>query len=75
LDLNAYKLQVVQATAPGGKMGNNQFAVTMLQKLDKDKFLRTVVFSGEATFHVSRKVNDHCIQLGNRTPSHCSGAH
>uniref|UniRef100_T1INH3 Uncharacterized protein n=1 Tax=Strigamia maritima TaxID=126957 RepID=T1INH3_STRMM len=35
----------------------------MLNRMDEDhKFLRQIIFSDEATFHVSGKVNRHNVQ-------------
>jgi hypothetical protein len=40
----------VQVTTPDGRISRDQFAVTMLQKLDEDnEFLRKVTFSDETT--------------------------
>jgi hypothetical protein len=42
----------------------NQYAVSILEKLDEDNyFLREVMFSHEATFYVSEKVNKHNVHF------------
>jgi hypothetical protein len=53
---------VVQAITPDDRVARKEFAVTMLEKLDEDNdFLRKIMFSDEATFHVSGKVNKQNI--------------
>jgi hypothetical protein len=43
---------------PGDWVAHNEAAVSMLEKLVKDnKFLMKAIFSDEAAFHFSRKVN------------------
>jgi hypothetical protein len=40
----------LQVTTPDGKISRDQFAVTMLEKLDEDnEFLKNVTFSDETT--------------------------
>jgi hypothetical protein len=47
---------------PDDRIAHNQFAVTMLQTLDKNnEFLRKITFSDEAIFQVSGKVNKQNI--------------
>jgi len=41
--------------------------VSMLEKLVKDKFLRKAIFSNEAAFHFSRKVNEVFTLAGQNT--------
>ena len=57
LRLHAYKLQIVQALKPGDYPHRAAFAEEILQRIDDDNdYLNSVVFSDEATFHVSGKV-------------------
>jgi hypothetical protein len=43
---------------PDDRVACKEFAVTMLEKLDKDnKFLRNIMFPHKATFYISGKVN------------------
>ena len=50
---------------PGDWVAQKKAAVSMLEKLDKDnKFLSKAIFSGEAAFHFSRKVNKWNIHIG-----------
>jgi hypothetical protein len=43
---------VVQTITPDDRVPHKDFAVTMLEKLDGNKFLRKIMFSEEATFDV-----------------------
>jgi hypothetical protein len=45
------------AIMPDDRLAHKELAVSMLEKLDKDKFLRKVMFSDEGTVHVSGRVN------------------
>jgi hypothetical protein len=38
---------------PDDIIAHKQFAATMLEKLDEDKFLRKIMFSDETSFHTS----------------------
>jgi hypothetical protein len=56
---------VIQEITPDNRVARKEFAMTMLEKLDEDKeFQRKIMFSDEATFHVSGKVNKQRKQLG-----------
>ena len=70
LRLHAYKLQIVQALKPDDHPRRAAFAKGILQRIDDDNdYLNSVVFSDEATFHVSGKVNKHNIQIwGSENP-------
>ena len=64
LRLHAYKLQIVQALKPGNHPRRAAFAEEILKRIDDDNdYLKSVVFSDEATFHVFRKVNKHNIRI------------
>jgi hypothetical protein len=55
---------VIQAITPDDRAARKEFAVTIFEKLDEDKeFLRKIMFSGEATFHISGKVNKHNVRM------------
>jgi hypothetical protein len=60
LQLRAYEIQLVQKLRENGKPVRHTFALEMLSLLDdNDAFMKHVVFSDDATFHVSGKVNRH----------------
>ena len=64
LRLYAYKLQIVQALKPDDHPRRAAFVEEILQRIDDDNdYLNSVVFSDEATFHVSGKVNKHNIRI------------
>jgi hypothetical protein len=63
LCLRAYKLQVVQAITTD-ESSRKEFTVAMLAKLGEDnEFLRKIMFSDEATFHISGKVNKQNVRI------------
>jgi hypothetical protein len=50
---------------PDDKVPHKESAMAMLEKLDEDKeFLRTLVFSEDAIFDVSGKINKQSVQMG-----------
>ena len=64
LRLHAYKLQIVQALKQDDYPRRTAFTEEVLQRIDDDNdYLNSVVFSDEATFHVSGKVNKHNIRI------------
>jgi hypothetical protein len=57
-------VQIVQEIKHNDKPLREQFAVDLLQRIDQDEhFLRNVVFSNEATFYMSGKVNRHNCRI------------
>ena len=70
LRLHAYKLHTVQTLKPDDHPRRAAFAEEILQRIDDDNdYLNNVVFSDEATFYVSRKVNNHNIRIwGSENP-------
>jgi hypothetical protein len=57
---------VVQVITPEDRISRNQFAVTMLERLDEDnEFLRKIMFSDETKFHRFRDGEQtKCTHLG-----------
>jgi hypothetical protein len=70
LRLTAYKIQLVQKLRENDKPVHHTFALKMLSRLDDDNaFMKRTVFSDEATFHVSSKMNRHkCRIWGSENP-------
>lgn len=70
LRLHAYKLQIVQSLKPDDKPRRFQFAQDILSDVEADEnYLRRWIFSDEATFYVSGKVNRHnCRIWGSENP-------
>jgi hypothetical protein len=70
LRLRAYKIQLVQKLRENDKPVRHTFTLEMLsRKDDDDAFMKHMVFSDEATFHVSGKVNRHNWRIwGSKNP-------
>lgn len=70
LQLYAYKLQILQALKPDDKLRRYEFACEMIERIDQNPdFLSGVMFSDEATFHVSGTVNTHNVRIwGSQNP-------
>lgn len=70
LHLHPYKIQMAQHLYPADEDRRKEFAMDMLARLDEDpSFLSNIVYSDEATFHVSGKVNRHnCRIWGSEKP-------
>ena len=66
LRLHAYKLQIVQALKPDDHHRRAAFAEEILQRIDDNDYLNSVVFSDEATFHVSGKSISTIFEYGDQ---------
>lgn len=75
LRFKPYKLQLVQALREGDKRKRKEFCVEMLDKLDEDDFDDRLVFSDEATFHTSGKVNKHNVRIWGKENPHGTVEH
>ena len=64
LHFHAHKVQILQALMPEDKPRRVEFATLMLERIDADNdYLIKVCFSDEATFHTSRNVKRHNVQI------------
>jgi hypothetical protein len=63
LQFKPYRLQLVQALRPKDKRKRVEFCNRMLQNMEDDTFLPLLIFSDEATFHPSEKVNRQNVRL------------
>lgn len=71
LRLTAYKIQLVHHIKPADKLKRYDFAVSMLDKIDDNNgFLKSVIFSDEASFHVNGHVNRHNCRIWGSEPPH-----
>jgi transposase len=72
-----YKLQILQHITENDKVVRKEFAMTMLDKVDEENdFLTRIMFSDEATFHVSGKVNKQNVRIwGSENPKFTRRAH
>ena len=60
LRLKAYKLSIVQNLTNADKVVRKEFCMQMFQRIQENgKFLDSVNFGDESTFHVSGRVNTH----------------
>jgi len=58
-----YRLQLVQALRPNYKRKGVEFCDRMLQNMEDDTCLPRLIFSDEAKFHLSGKVNQHNVHI------------
>lgn len=70
LQFHAYKLQILQEIKPDDRPKRESFGIDMLNRIDDDEhFLSHVLFSDEATFNLSGKVNRHNVRIwGSQNP-------
>ncbi|PNF20647.1 hypothetical protein B7P43_G03034 [Cryptotermes secundus] len=70
LHLKVYELSIVQHLTDAGKVVRKEFYMQMFHRIqDDEKFLDSVIFSDESTFHVSGKVSTHnCTIWGSENP-------
>lgn len=71
LRLHAYKIQLKHEIKPTDRPKRYAFACNMLENIDNDEsFLKRVIFTDEATFHVNGCVNRHnCRIWGSEQPN------
>jgi hypothetical protein len=64
LRFTGYELQLLHVIRPGNNRKRYDFAVDILNEIDKDvQFLHRVMFSDEATFHASGHVHRHNVRI------------
>jgi hypothetical protein len=64
LQLYPYKLQLIQKLKPNDPAKRLAFCEEVLGMMERDEGLsKRIIFSDEATFHLSGKVNRHNIQI------------
>jgi hypothetical protein len=57
-------VQIVQEIKPADKPQRQNFAIDILERINQNQdFLSRVMFSDEATFHLSGKVNRHSVRI------------
>ena len=69
LALKPYRLQLVQALRVSDKRKRVEFSNAILNDMEDDSFLLRLIFSDEATFHTSGKVNRHNVRIWGATES------
>ena len=76
LKFHPYKLQILQEITQEGKVARKEFAMTMLDRVDQDNdFLARIMFSDEATCHVSGKVNKQNVRIWGSQNPHSTADH
>jgi transposase len=76
LHFTGYKLQLLHASRPGDTRKRRDFATDMLNEIDDDElFLERIVFSDEATFHISGHVHSHNIRMWGQEHPHAIVEH
>lgn len=75
LRMTPYKLQLVQALNTDDRERRKQFCVAMQEKLEDEEFEKRLVFSDEATFHTSGKVNKHNVRIWGKENPHATVEH
>lgn len=71
LKLRAYKIQLLHEIKITDKVKRVDFAVFILDSIEENEnFLENVMFSDEATFHVSGSVNRHNCRIWGSEPPH-----
>ena len=58
-----YKLQLHQVLSVGDKQVRANFCTEMQERFEVDDFADRLIFSDEATFHVSGKVRQHSVWI------------
>ena len=62
--MRPYKLHMVQAHRDGNRAKHKVFSSATLRDMEDDNFLPRLIFSDEATFHISGKVSRHNARMG-----------
>ncbi|PNF43566.1 hypothetical protein B7P43_G03926 [Cryptotermes secundus] len=63
LHLKPYRLQLVQALTNDDKRKRMEFCDSMLEMMEDETFMSRLIFSDEATFHLSGTVNLHNVRI------------
>ena len=76
LKMYPYKIQVLQLLKEGDYEKRLEFADTMVARINQNpRYLETVCFSDEATFHVSGRVHRHNVRIWGKTNPHVFREH
>ena len=63
LKLYANKVQILEELKPNDGPKRKTFALEMLSRIEDEDFLKKVMFTDEACFHVSGKINRHNVRI------------
>lgn len=61
--LKPYKMQLLPVLRHTDEPKRRDFCLDMIEELENDGFADRLVFSDEATFHLSRQVNRHNVRI------------
>lgn len=75
LQMKPYHLQLVQALKPADYALRASFCVDFLALMEENEFHERVVYSDEATFHLSGKVNRHNVRIWGTGNPHATLEH
>ncbi|CAI6343896.1 unnamed protein product [Macrosiphum euphorbiae] len=76
LTLKAYRIQLLQALLPDDKQKRIDFCNFISEKQEENEsFVSRIVFSDEATFHLSGKVNRHNVRIWALEQPHATVEH
>lgn len=70
LTMKPYRLQLLQALKPNDKLKRLEFSIFMQEAMQDENFASRLVFSDEASFHLSGKVNRHNVRIWGTTNPH-----
>ena len=75
-ELYADKVQILQELKPNDGPKHKAFALEMLSHIEDDEnYLKKVMFTDEAYFHVSGKVNQHNVRIWSSETPHVVMGH
>jgi hypothetical protein len=75
IHLKAHKLSIVQHLTDADKVVRKEFCMQMFYQIQEERFLDSVIFSDESTFHVSGKVNSNNCRICGSKSLHVSLEH
>ncbi|PNF43528.1 hypothetical protein B7P43_G03919 [Cryptotermes secundus] len=75
LHLKPHRRQLVQALTNDDKRKRMEFCDSMLEKMEDENFISRLIFSDEATFHLSGTVNRHNVRIWGTEHQHETAEH
>jgi hypothetical protein len=68
-------MRLIQALTLADKVKRREFYKEMQLKMEEDGFIERLIFSNEATFHISDKVNRHNVGIWGTKQPHAQTEH
>ncbi|PNF19935.1 hypothetical protein B7P43_G11473 [Cryptotermes secundus] len=75
LSFKLYNTRLVQALKPVDQVKRSDFCEEMQSKMEEDGFVKRLIFSNEATSHISGKVNRHNVHIWGTEQPHAQREH